>query len=350
MTLCGIDIASWQEGIDISATDADFVIVKATGGTTYTNPYWREWADATLASGKLLAFYHFANDIQWGSAEEEAEFFWNTVKDYKGKFIPILDWEAKALSNPVSWAATWLSIIAEKTEATPWFYGYASNVNSTDYSGITQYPLWMASYLHRYEGAGFEHDPVNTWDTGDWDDMIAYQYTSTGDIRGYDGSLDLSVFYGDREDGERMCGKKNEPVNDAGLYYQAHVQNIGWQDPVRDGMTAGTTGRALRLEALKVNPPEGWVLRPKLHIQNAGWEQYADIAHGNDVTIGTTGQAVRVEKLEFEVVAKPEGDDRDLYYRVHQQNTGWKGWTKSGYPTGTDGMSLRLEAIEMKIE
>ena len=61
--LHGIDIASWQAGIDIAATDADFVIIKVTGGDSYVNPYWREWADATLAAGKLLAFYHFANDI-----------------------------------------------------------------------------------------------------------------------------------------------------------------------------------------------------------------------------------------------------------------------------------------------
>lgn len=58
----------------------------------------------------------------------------------------------------------------------------------------------MASYLNRYDGAGFIDDPDNTWDTGDWNGMTAYQYTSTGDIRGYDGNLDLSVFYGSRED------------------------------------------------------------------------------------------------------------------------------------------------------
>ena len=81
--LHGIDISSWQAGIDIAATDADFVIIKVSGGTSYTNgypdeseDYWRKWADETLAAGKLLGFYHYA--CEYGSepgGRAEAEFF-----------------------------------------------------------------------------------------------------------------------------------------------------------------------------------------------------------------------------------------------------------------------------------
>lgn len=92
MTLKCIDIASWQAGIDIYDVDADVVIIKATGGTHYVNPYWKEWADAVLNSGKLLAFYHFAVEGEdWPGAAAEAEFFLDEVEDYIGKFIPILD-------------------------------------------------------------------------------------------------------------------------------------------------------------------------------------------------------------------------------------------------------------------
>lgn len=35
MTLNGIDISNWQAGINLSAVPADFVIIKATEGTTY---------------------------------------------------------------------------------------------------------------------------------------------------------------------------------------------------------------------------------------------------------------------------------------------------------------------------
>ena len=36
------------------------------------------------------------------------------------------------------------------------------------------------------------------------------------------------------------------------IRYSAHVQGIGWQDWVVDGQTAGTTGLAKRVEAVKI--------------------------------------------------------------------------------------------------
>lgn len=207
MSLRVIDIASWQEGIDPAAVDCDAVIVKVCGGMHYENPFWRDWADATLRSGKLLGLYHYARESEAGPvASSEARRFLELTKDYRGLFIPVLDWEAEALELPVAWAKEWLDIVADGTGAQPWFYGYASNVNSTDYSLIADYPLWMASYLNRYDGAGWESDPVNVWDFGDWPGMVAYQYTSTGYVGGYGGPLDLSAFYGTREDWMRMCG------------------------------------------------------------------------------------------------------------------------------------------------
>jgi GH25 family lysozyme M1 (1,4-beta-N-acetylmuramidase) len=41
-------------------------------------------------------------------------------------------------------------------------YAFASNVNSADYSSISNYPLWIASYLYRYDGAGWVDNPDNT--------------------------------------------------------------------------------------------------------------------------------------------------------------------------------------------
>lgn len=151
--------------------------------------------------------------------------------------------------------------------------------------------------------------------------MIAYQYSSTGDIEGYNDNIDLSVFYGSREDWERMCGMADEPVNNVGMHYRAHVQNIGWQDWKRDGQSAGTTGQALRLEALQIDPPQGWNLTVRLHIQNEGWRSYENIVHGNSVTIGTTGKAERIEAIKIDVVEKPAGAGK-LKFMVHQENQG----------------------------
>jgi uncharacterized protein YjdB len=36
------------------------------------------------------------------------------------------------------------------------------------------------------------------------------------------------------------------------VIYRAHVQDLGWQEWVADGVTAGTTGQSWRIEALRV--------------------------------------------------------------------------------------------------
>ena len=61
MALNGIDVASYQAGLDPAKVPCDFVIVKATQGTTYINPDFTRMADAVLRAGKLLGIYHYAS-------------------------------------------------------------------------------------------------------------------------------------------------------------------------------------------------------------------------------------------------------------------------------------------------
>ena len=68
----------------------------------------------------------------------------------------------------------------------------------------------------------------------------------------------------EKTDGESAAGtgteRKVQTANASVLYdgpkpsvvYNAHVQNIGWQSEVADGADAGTTGKSLRMEAVKI--------------------------------------------------------------------------------------------------
>lgn len=38
-----------------------------------------------------------------------------------------------------------------------------------------------------------------------------------------------------------------------------------------------------------------------------------------------------------------------VYYRVHSQYFGWLGWAKDGESAGTSSLSLRIEAIQIKL-
>ena len=60
MSLNGIDAASYQAGLNPAKVPCDFVIVKATQGTSYINPDFRRMAEAVLKAGKLLGIYHYA--------------------------------------------------------------------------------------------------------------------------------------------------------------------------------------------------------------------------------------------------------------------------------------------------
>jgi lysozyme len=349
--LNGIDIASYQSGINLSVVPSDFAIVKATGGTDYVNPDFRRQADQALANGKKLAFYHYAQeDYCRGSSIEEAEFFLRIVNDYKGKAILCLDWENYALTLPVQWAFEFLRKVETEWNCTPIFYSGASYINNTDCSILTKYPLWKASYLSRYAYEGFQEDPADVWEDGDWTSKKIYQYTSEGRLPGWGSNLDLNKFYGSANDWDRYCGNEitqipGEAVNNAGLKYHVHCQNLGDLPMVHDGQIAGTTGAALRMEGIYIDEiPDGWAFRIKLHMQDLGWHAY-DVVPGK--IIGTKNQSRRIEIVQPEVLKRPKNDKRQLHFQVHQEGYGWLGETLEGFASGCDKQERRLEAIRM---
>lgn len=333
-----IDIASWQAGITPSRTKTDAVIIKVTGGTHYENPYWKQWADDVLASGKLLGLYHFAVEGENNpQAEAEAKFFLNKVQGYIGKFIPVLDWEADACNLSVSWAKKWLDTVAKQTKATPWFYGYANNINTTDYSAIKKYPLWMASYLNKYNGAGFLDNPDQSWGYGAWDSIAAYQYTSTGRIDGYNSNLDLSVAYISKTDWRSMCGNANSITSAPSVTtntkinqpeYNVKTLNHGWLTEMiglkeKDGGNdnyAGITGTPCVY--IGINN----VGKYRVYTQASGWLPYVDHLDYKDEENGMAGDGSPILAIEI--------PNSKIKYQVHVMNVGWYDWMVGNKDTG----------------
>ena len=196
----GIDISSWQEGIDLSQTESDFVIIKATGGTAYVNPFYAEWANAALANGKQLGFYHYAREAYCpGSAVEEAMHFVNAVRPYIGQAILVLDFEGDALEmgESVKWAKKFMDTVHKATGVRPLLYTSQSVTWRFDWSSVAKkYGLWVAQYLYRNFYTGYLDAPEGGTDLGYWSSAQIYQYSSTGSVSGYGGYLDLNKFYG----------------------------------------------------------------------------------------------------------------------------------------------------------
>ena len=146
---------------------------------------------------------------------------------------------------------------------------------------------------------------------------------------------------------------KDAPVSDKQPYisrnvkYTSHVQSYGWQQDKYDGELSGTTGKAKRLEGIKIsltniNIPGGITYRT--HVQSYGWQPWVF----DGAMSGTSGEAKRLEAIEIKLT----GEAAELYdvcYRVHVQTYGWQDWKKNGETAGTEGQAKRLESIEIKI-
>lgn len=140
--------------------------------------------------------------------------------------------------------------------------------------------------------------------------------------------------------------------SDPTVSYCTHVQNEGWQDYKSNGVMSGTEGKSYRLEGIKVKlDTQGYDLgiSYQTHIQNIGWE--ADTSRGwksNDDMSGTEGLSYRLEAIQIKLTGS-DADKFDIYYQVHAQNMGWLGLAKSGESAGTAGYGYRLEGIRIAI-
>lgn len=73
-----------------------------------------------------------------------------------------------------------------------------------------------------------------------------------------------------------------------------------------------------------------------------------NIQVGNGTVSGTTGRALRLEAIQISLTGQM-ASHYDIYYRVHSQNCGWLDWTKNGNSAGISGGCLRLEAIQIEV-
>lgn len=123
---------------------------------------------------------------------------------------------------------------------------------------------------------------------------------------------------------------------------QPHVQNKGWMNKVGENAVIGTTGKSLRLEALKFDT-KGKRLDVQVYIKGKGWKTYTNVQP--NTIVGTTGQKLQIQAITL----IPKG--WRMQCRVHMQGTGWTAWkecsNKQGF--GVTDKNLRLEALELKV-
>ncbi|MBQ9934233.1 MAG: L,D-transpeptidase family protein [Lachnospiraceae bacterium] len=138
----------------------------------------------------------------------------------------------------------------------------------------------------------------------------------------------------------------------ASITYSVHSQSYGWMNPItitpgygNSSTIAGTVGKSKRLEAMKIDLKTTGItggIEYKAHIQGIGWQNPVT---GGELA-GTEGAAKRMEAITIELTGQV-ASYYDIYYRVHVQSLGWLGWAKNGQKAGTEGARRRIEAIQI---
>ena len=148
------------------------------------------------------------------------------------------------------------------------------------------------------------------------------------------------------------------------VYYNAHVQSVGWQDYVPEGEAAGTEGRSKRIEAMKIRLTgklaEEYDIYYRTHIQSYGWLDWAK----NDAPTGSAGYGKRMEAFEIRLVKKGSAEapvlsgtsfvspteNGTITYSSHVQSYGWLDSVADGSKSGTEGQSKRMEALKLYLK
>ncbi|QOT19746.1 GH25 family lysozyme [Paenarthrobacter sp. YJN-5] len=189
----GIDVSMYQKGINIAATGARWVAVKATEGIGWADPAYASNVAAARAAGIPVYHYHFARPVPENDPLVEADSF---VKTVQARLKPgdgaVLDWEAENPQN-TGWAKKWLDAVGSRLGVDTWIYMNTATAKAYDWSAVQKgYPLWLADYGPNTD-KGFGTSRTLPLVPG-WS-IAAWQYSSVGRLPGYSGDLDLNIVY-----------------------------------------------------------------------------------------------------------------------------------------------------------
>ena len=348
-TMQGIDVSGYQKDIDwqkVKDAGIDFAILKigninaCEADGWYTDSYFQRNVTECERLGIPYGVYTYSYAKNADDAVKGADHIIALLKGHNPTLPVYLDLEDNSIKDTdhAAIAKAFCSTISAAGYA-PGIYASASwfkNILTDPCFSNSGWGIWTAQYWYgqRYDaslGLGPEY-PAK---------FDCWQYSSLSTVPGIDGNCDINYWYKD---------KFSLADGNPHITCRAHVARLGWQAAVSDGATAGTTGRSLALEALKVSLSssdydDGSAVEVDAHVSGTGWQGWDSPSPSEG---GTTGQARAVEAVRLRLTGAI-ADDYDVWYRVHAAGIGWMGWAKDGEDAGTTGFSRRLEAVQVKL-
>ncbi|HBJ2615540.1 TPA: glycosyl hydrolase [Clostridium botulinum] len=184
--LKGIDISMHNGNINFGAvknSGTSVVIIKATEGVQYVDPYLNQHYNGAKAAGLNIGFYHFMSEKT--NPSQQAVDFWNAIKEKQFNILPTLDIETNNQGRSQSQISNRCIEFLEKFKA---LSGLSCMIYTGGYFGrdnldsrIKNYPGWIAHYgVNTPMATGFN--------------VIGHQYTESGRVNGISGNVDLNNF------------------------------------------------------------------------------------------------------------------------------------------------------------
>lgn len=200
----GLDVSSHQKEVDwakVAAAGMDFAMIRVGyrgygSGLIVKDDYFDANMRGALANGLEVGVYFYSQAINPREAEEEARQVLEWIKDYRITYPVVFDWEEQDLEgarsqgadgNTVTACALAFCKLISDAGYLPMLYGSPKKV----YSGgiqleyLQDYPFWLAHYTKDTAPTSFQYN-YHMW-----------QYTSSGQVDGIEGRVDLNLCMAD---------------------------------------------------------------------------------------------------------------------------------------------------------
>lgn len=195
----GVDVSSYQGDIawqTLSSQNIDFAFIKATEGSSFVDPCFRDnYAEAQKCHIAVGAYHFFSFDSK---GITQAENFMDTVTPFEGMLPPVVDLEfyGDKEKNPPSRDAV-RSELNDMLSALEEHYGLKPIIYATEKS----YGLYLAGAYEEYDI--WIRNVISKPNLSDDRDWRFWQFTNRGRLHGYKGKekyIDINVFNGSAEE------------------------------------------------------------------------------------------------------------------------------------------------------
>lgn len=146
-----------------------------------------------------------------------------------------------------------------------------------------------------------------------------------------------------------LNGLKNKVPDSPALTFSASAQNKGWLPESKYGAPIDP-GSGLRIEAMKASlyhlpQGESGGVSYTAFVQGTGWQ--AEQSNGG--VAGTTGKALRMEAIKMRLTGSL-AQKYSITYAVYVEGKGWTAYSKDNAMAGTTGQSRKITALSIYLQ